>query len=330
MKSKAIIFPAPYQVTVGEIDVPAPKAGEILTRTLYTGVSTGTETRVLTGKEEGSSFPLIPGYENVGEIVETGEGVSLKPGTRVFVSSSNFTGPYFKCWGAQVAYALSEADKAVPVPEGTDPVAALFVKTGAIALHGMERAGITGGDTVAVVGQGLIGHLAAQIAKAKGATVIAIDTLDERLEAAKTAGADYTLNPVRENVEEKVKKITGGGADVAVDVTGIASTVDQTARLLRSKPWQPPYPPSGRLVILGSYTEPVVFSYHPTLFEIEPDIYPSRDCTPDDLKKTMALIAAGAVKPSAVPARVFSYSEAEQAYQVLLDRKAVRIIYRWS
>ncbi|MEJ2568457.1 MAG: zinc-binding dehydrogenase, partial [candidate division WOR-3 bacterium] len=268
MISKCIVFTKPNKVEFAEIDLPLPGKGQVITKTIFSGVSTGTETRVLRGGEV-DSFPLIPGYENVGEIVEIGQDVNLNIGDIVYAGSSEYTGKFFKCWGAQTEYALVNAENLIPLPFGLDPAAGLYAKVGGIALHGINRANINEKDTVAVVGLGLIGNLAAQCAKAKGAMVIGIDKDEARINVARQSGLDFLLD-ANNNIEKKVKEISNSGVDVAIDVTGIANTVDKTARLVHTKPWTPPYPPSARIVLLGSYSQPVTFTYHPTLFQNEP------------------------------------------------------------
>lgn len=329
MISKCILFNKPLEVGFGEIAVPEPEPGQVITRTLFSGVSTGTESRVLRGGEV-SEFPLIPGYENIGQIVQVGADVSLSPGDIVYVGSSECTGGYVKCWGAHVEYALAKASNLIPVPKSVDPKSALYAKVGGIALHGVKRASVTAADVVAIVGLGLIGHLAAQIAKAFGATVIGVDMDEERLRIARNAGIDHVINAGHGDVESRVKDLSNGGVDVAIDVTGIADAVDGTARLVHDKPWAPPYPPSARVVLLGSYTEPVSFSYHPTLFGNEPNILPSRDSTLDDLKEMISLIAAGKVKPDLLPAAVAPVSRARQGYKDVLNKKVMRLIFDWS
>jgi len=89
--------------------------------------------------------------------------------------------------------------------EAVKDLAALYTKTGAIALHGIQRAKVQTGDTVAIIGQGLIGYLAAQAAKVHGVRVIAIDRLPEQLEMARKAGADFTLNPVEDPIRNRVR-----------------------------------------------------------------------------------------------------------------------------
>ncbi|MFA4943779.1 MAG: zinc-binding dehydrogenase [Lentisphaeria bacterium] len=329
MKSKVIIFTAPYKVAIDEIEMPPLKKGQVLTKTLYTGVSTGTETRVLVGRQTGTTFPCIPGYENVGEVVDVGEGVALKKGAKVFVGQSEFTGPFSAMWGGQVEYAISNAERLISIPDNTDLVSALYAKTCAIALHGMKRVKVTSNDKVAIVGQGLIGHLAAQIAKARGALVIAIDTIDERLEASKQAGVDHVINASRENVKEMVNKFTHNELSVAVDVTGLASTIESTIQLLPDiHPWKPPFPAISRFLLLGSYVEPITINYS-FLFEIEPDVIISRDCNYTDLIEALALISSGQVKPRGIPTTMVPFADAPKAYDDLINRRAMRVVYKW-
>ena len=330
MQAKTVIFSQPDQIKIAEIDVPTPGPGQILTRTVCSGVSTGTEIRVLKGGEESAQFPLIPGYENVGEIIEVGKDVNFKPGTLVYNFGSDFTGQFSRCWGAHVEYALLSANNVIEVPSGVNPMDALYTSVGAIALHGIKRGKVAPNDKVAVVGLGLIGHLAVQCAKAYGARVIAVDMDKNRLAAAQKAGAEQIVNAAQENVEQRVKELTNGGVDVAIDVTGIASVVDTTARLICTQPWQPPYPPNGRVVLLGSYSEPIQFHYHPTLFENEPDIFPSRYATFDDKKEVMSLIYQQKLQPKLIPAKVFSFLDAAKAYQELLEQKLMRVIFSWT
>lgn len=330
MDSKCIVFTKANTISIKDLDVPKPEAGQILIKTLVTGVSTGTETRVLRGGEDPNGFPCIPGYENVGEVLDAGPGVNgIEMGDVVFHTGSEFTGPFARMWGAQVGIALISAESVLKAPGGLDPLKAIYTKVGAIALHGINRARVNPTDTVAVVGLGLIGHMAVQSAKAKGATVIAIDVDVDRLKAAEKGGADHLVNASEIDVEARVKELSNGGVSVAVDVTGIADTVNQTAQLVYTKPWAPPYPSSARVLLLGSYEEPVCFTYHPTLFANEPDIITSRDTTPDDMQEMMNLIASGKVDPGAVPDTVYPVNEAPQAYEDLVAKKTMRVVFDW-
>ncbi|HPO90410.1 MAG TPA: zinc-binding dehydrogenase [Victivallales bacterium] len=329
MKSKVIVFQKPYQCSIEEIEIPKLSKGQILARTLYTGVSTGTEIRVFSGEQPGASFPLIPGYENVSEVIDTGKDTNLKSGDWVFAGSSKALGNYNSSWGAQVEYVVQNQESVFKLPEGIDLLKASFAHTAAIAYHGVQRAKVSWKDNVAVVGQGMIGFLASLICKTIGSRVFAVDMLDERLNAVKLAGVDYTFNSKNDNVEKEIKELTNGGVDVAIDATGVASSIDKTTRLLREKPWVAPFPPSGRLVILGSYKNPISFNYFSSLFNIEPDIFISRDIIPDDIYDIIELISRGRFNPLLVPHKVLPYTSCLSAYKDLLEQKITRVIFNW-
>ncbi len=328
MKSKVLIFPKPQKVGFSHINIPEPRAGQILTKTIMTGISTGTETRVWRGGEDANAFPLIPGYENVGEIIRVGDGVALTPGTRVFHSGSDFTGDFSRLWGAHSEISLIQADNAIVIPEDVKTEDAVYTLVGAIALHGIHRGKVAHTDKVAVVGLGLIGHLAAQCATSKGAHVIAVDFDDARVDAIEPY-ADVCLNATGIYAEARVKELTDGGVDVVVDVTGVPHAADSIARLITPQPWAPPYPPNGRVVLLGSYSEPVSFHYHPTLFANEPDILPSRYCTKDEMVEIVAMMADGRLKPNAIPAQIYAIEDAISAYDELVDKKMMRVLFEW-
>ncbi len=329
IQTRAIIFEGFNQVRLQALEIPQPKPGELLVKTLYTGVSTGTETRVLSGKQTGGQFPLIPGYESVGRVVAGGEPADFKPGDVVFHCGSNYTGPYNKCWGAHMEYALVQENDVHRVPAELNPIHAVPAKVGAIALHGVKRAGVCAEDTVVVVGLGLIGHWAAQCAKAYGARVIGVDTNPHRLRLAANAGIEYLVNASEEDVKAKVDAYGQANVSVVIDATGIASQLKNSARLVRSMPWRPPYPPSSRLVILGSYTEPIVLDYDP-LFMDEVDILFSRDTRPDDIREMLALLSTAKVKPEALATSCYPANDAPQAYREMVENNLMRMIFKWE
>lgn len=212
MKATCITFPEPRVVSVGSFEVSPPGAGQILTRTLVTGVSTGTETRVFRGRQSGSRFPLIPGYENLGQAVEAGPGTELAAGDRVFVKAHQYSAdPYSLCWGGQTSHSVSAAAAAIPVPDSLSDDDAIFCKIAGISLHGVRRAGVKQDDWVVVVGLGIIGHFVVQHAAALGARVIGIDLEPDRLELARQGGATHCFDGRDVNLANTIKDLTGGG-----------------------------------------------------------------------------------------------------------------------
>ena len=130
------------------------------------------------------------------------------------------------------------------LPAGLDPVAGAFVRVGAIALNAVLAADIGLGDTVVIVGQGVIGLLATAYAKQSGATVIAVDGIAGRRELARAWGADEVFAPSAD-VASTVRELTRGrGADVAIDLSGVYPALNEAIRMVGA---------DGRVVAAGFY-----------------------------------------------------------------------------
>lgn len=215
---------------------------EVRIRTLYTGISAGTELAQYRGTsphlhkqwdparrlflpsdQPALAYPVRTwGYEESGEVIEVGAEVTDIPlGTRVF-------GP----WGHRSQY-VAPADyvRAHRMPDGLDPILGIFSHIGAIALNGVHDGRVRIGETVAVFGLGVLGQIVAQAARRSGARVIAVDLHDARLALAASLGAHVTLNAARERPAEAIKDLTGGvGADVCFEVTGSSAALGEAIR----------------------------------------------------------------------------------------------------
>jgi 2-desacetyl-2-hydroxyethyl bacteriochlorophyllide A dehydrogenase len=330
MKTSAIIFPKPNEVDVVELELPVALADDqLLVETLLSGVSSGTETRVLAGLQSGTQFPLIPGYENVGRVIEVGAGVrNLNVGDIVFHSGSQKTGQYDRAWGAQMAHAVIRVDDALPIPVELPLEDAIYAKVAGIARHGIWRAGVKAGEQVVIVGQGIIGHLAAQIACALGAQVTVLDVVAERLVAAERAGVARVINPSEVDAEQVLHESVGT-PDVVVDATGNAGILNQSLRYLPPKPWGKDFITSPRFLILGSYPAEIMLDYR-LLFEREPDVIISRDNLVADMQAVVELMAQGRLRPGLLNAQVLPFEQAPEGYTGLLARQAHRVLFTWS
>lgn len=179
--------------------------------------------------------PFIPGHEGVGIVEKAGAQVSrVKVGDRVAIPWLGIAcGSCEHCisgWetlcesqqnsgysidGAYAEYALAHGDYVGLVPEGVDPIAAApLTCAGVTTYKAVKVAGTKPSDLTVVFGIGGLGHLALQYAKIAGATVVAVDLLDSKLELARTLGADYTVNAKDQDPVEFIQSL--GGADQAV------------------------------------------------------------------------------------------------------------------
>ena len=240
---KVLVFTQPKTVGFEEEPDPPLAPREVRLRTLYSGISAGTELTAYRGSNpyvhkqwDASRRLFVPsdapsqpyplrgwGYEECGEVVEVGaEVTSLRVGDRVFGT-----------WGHRTRHVAAE-DWASQrrLPDGLDPILGIFSHIGPIALNGVLDAAIRIGETVAVFGLGVPGQIVAQLARRSGARVIGVDLFETRLALARRLGAvDETVNPRDENAAERVKALTGNrGADVSIEVSGSTAALHEAIR----------------------------------------------------------------------------------------------------
>jgi 2-desacetyl-2-hydroxyethyl bacteriochlorophyllide A dehydrogenase len=239
--SRVVSFRSPRVLEVID-ETPAGMApDEVRVRTLFSGISAGTELTAYRGSNpylakqwdderrlfvDGKAtldYPLDGwGYEEVGEIVEVGaEASGLKVGDRIWGT-----------WGHRTETVLA-AENARPrrLDPAADPRIGMFSQIGGIALNVVLDADIHVGETVAVFGLGVPGQLVAQLARLNGARVIAIDGVASRRELAVRLGADIALDVADGQVAERIRDLTGGrGADVCLEVTGNYAALHEAIR----------------------------------------------------------------------------------------------------
>lgn len=250
----ALLLRGPRALDFESFEHPPLGPEEVRIRTLYSGVSAGTELSQYRGSnpfmakrwDEASrlfragdtpswDYPVRNlGYEETGEIVEVGSGVpDLRPGQRVYGT-----------WGHRTHH-VAARDAVRLLPEGADPRIGIFSHIGAVALNGVHDAEIRIGDVVVVFGLGVPGQILAQAARASGAQVIAVDPVASRRETALRLGAAEALDPAAGSVAEIVKEKTGGrGADVAIEVSGVPAALAEAIRAVAY---------SARVVALGFF-----------------------------------------------------------------------------
>jgi 2-desacetyl-2-hydroxyethyl bacteriochlorophyllide A dehydrogenase len=231
----------PRDVGLREYPTPEPAAGEVRVRTLYSGISAGTELAMYRGTnpylarrwdaeaalflpgQATLSYPVdVWGYSEVGEIDALGDGVTgLQLGEVV--------------WGAWChrSHAVLPAQKLLghELPPGLDPMVGTFDRVGAVALNAVLASGACIGETVVVFGLGVIGLLTSQLLIAQGVDVIAIDTVLHRLELARKFGAT-PLSAESGDLALTVRDLTQArGADRVIELTGAYSALHQAIRV---------------------------------------------------------------------------------------------------
>jgi NADPH2:quinone reductase len=211
--------PARSVLTVGLVDTPEPGLGEVRVRLATSGVNPSDVKSRGGVFRRPMAFPaIIPHSDGAGVIDKVGTGVSeRRVGERVWTFNAQFQRPF----GTAAEYVTLPSGQAVTLPPWIDFGAGACLGIPALTAHrGVTLFGPVAGRNVLVQGgAGAVGHYAVQIAKAKGATVIATVSGDAKASHARAAGADHIVNYRTENVAERVKALTAGhGADLIVEV----------------------------------------------------------------------------------------------------------------
>nr|WP_288356239.1 NADPH:quinone oxidoreductase family protein [uncultured Pseudomonas sp.] len=203
-------------LTLEDIDSPRPKGNEVLIEVQAAGVNFP-DTLIIEGKYQFKPpFPFSPGGEVAGVVAAVGDKVAhLKTGDRVMA----LTG-----WGGFAEQVAAPAYNVLPVPASMDlNTAAAFGMTYGTSMHALkQRAALKPGETLLVLGAaGGVGLAAVEIGKAMGAKVIAAASSAEKLEVARSAGADELINYSEQSLKDEVKRLTNGqGVDVIYDPVG--------------------------------------------------------------------------------------------------------------
>lgn len=211
--------PARDVLQVGDLPDPAPKAGEVLVRIHVAGINPS-DVKTRGGSSDRPAFaePVVIHNDGAGEIVAVGDGVdSTRVGERVWLHNTDWVRPL----GTAAELVVAPAANAEPLLDGYGyDEGACFGVPLLTAYHGVMVGGPVDGKSVFVTGgAGAVGHYCIQIAKAKGATVLASVSSDTKAAAAKDAGADHTVNYRTEDVPAFVKDVTDGkGLDHYIEV----------------------------------------------------------------------------------------------------------------
>ncbi len=338
MLRKHILFPEinrAEMVTEVIRDELGPK--EVLVKTAFSTISPGTERANLTGDPSvaGQAAPSVKfprsgvGYSSSGIVEKIGSAVkSVAVGDRVIVF-----------WGVHTDYNLVPEERVVKITDeriSMQTAAAIFISTFPMAAIRKTRLEI--GESCMVMGLGLLGQFAVRLAHAAGAVpVIAVDPVESRREDALKGGADYALDPFAEGFAAKVKELTGGGVNAAIEVTGQGAGLDETLDCMAK---------FGRVALLGCTRNPnFTIDYYRkvhcpgiTLIGAHTNARPEKESHPgyfthrDDINAVLKLCAGGRIDISAMTGHYYAPQECAAVYDRLIHDKnfPMAVQFDWS
>ena len=339
---KANVFHSGNNIRVEEVEKPRAGVGEVVIRVTLTTIC-GTDLHIVRGE-----YPVKPGlvigHEPVGVIEELGEGVfGYSIGDRVLVGAITPCGQCRAClsghsaqcghgegyealggWrfgntinGAQAEYLrvpYAQANLAKIPDELTDEQVVLLADIASTGFSGAESARIKIGDSVVVFAQGPIGLCATAGAKLMGAAlIIGIDGDEHRLAMSKRMGADITLDYRDVDVVAEVKRLTGGGADVAIEALGTQQTFESALRSLR---------PAGTLSSLGVYSGKLQIPYEAFAAGIGDHRIVTTLCPggKERMRRLMEMVRHRRVDLTPLLTHTFALDDIAQAYDLFGER----------
>lgn len=340
---RAVTFQAPGEVRVEERPDPELLAqDDAIIKVEATGVC-GSDLHIYHGRVQIEPGFTI-GHEFVGTVLEAGEGVSrVAPGDRVCGTFQTACGTCFFCMrGAfhkcddsrtfghgKVLGSLqgTQAERALiphanmtlrKVPDGVGDDVALFAgDVMGTGYHAVEQSEVGPGDSVAVLGLGPVGLCAVQVAVAAGAApVLAIDSVPQRLELARTFGA-VAVHLTEDDPREAAKRLTEGrGVDAAIDAVGHPDALDLAIRLTRK---------AGVVVAIGVYAEPC--EVHMGLVWIKALTLKSGHANViGHVDHVLGMLASGKLDPTPLVTHHMQLDDAAEAYALYDRREAMKIV----
>lgn len=334
--NKSIVFTSPGVAELIEEAMPVPGRGEVLVRMAVSTISSGTERANLIGEKnistrvedcEVARFPRRAGYSSAGTVEAVGEGVtSVKSGDRVGMS-----------WSSHSRYIVMEENNVYPLPDDVPFEEAALWHIGTFPMAAIRKCHLEFGESAVVMGQGVLGKFAVVFLRLAGAApVIAVDPVEEKREQALKLGADYAFDPNDPDFEQKVKDVTGGGAKVAIEVTGIGKALDQVLDVMA---------PLGRVALLGCtrHSDFTIDYYHKVhgpgivLYGAHTNARPKNESaaglwtTRDDVFAEMRLYRLGRMSLSQFVEETHSPAEAPAVYHRLATEKSFPLVqFNWE
>ena len=336
-KIKAITFTGVNQIAVRDYELGDCGPTDIVVRTHYTMVSSGTELRILGGHYGAAEkYPVIPGYSVVGEVVSVGrETKGFRVGDLISGRNPKPVPGVGKMWGGQAShhvYTTHDEDRPVLLPSGAKPLDYVAAEISAISLRGVLAAAPKAGETAVVLGQGLIGAFSGAWLQAAGCRVIVADREPARLERSKAWGVAESVNVSEPDAEARLQVLCNGGADIVVESSGSSAGVMMAYKLIRKKPqaygadykvepidfYHQDWP---RLVMQANYLEPVTIDPCKFFSGEGVTILAPMDRGVEDRQRAVEAFRRGTIQACHFAGKPVSYQESAAAYVALRDDK---------
>ena len=337
MENKVIAFTGIKELEIRDHSIPELGENDVLVHVKATALCTQ-EQRFYTGGKEVKNYPAVGGHESSGEVVEVGKKVrNCKVGDKVAciggvlpaMGRKRFEGEQSKTPDADGYYKILQGTLAKYVVRNEEDVVVCnqaeryediaLAEPVACVLSSINKADIKIGDTVVVMGCGIMGLLHVQLAKMKGAYVIATEIDPERTGKALEMGADVVLNPKEVDAAEEVKKLTEKeGAQVVINTTPLPANYQQAFDLVARR---------GKIICYSSQhpDEPIPVSMG-MIHSTQIQLIGTLASTPQENFVAAKLLAKGMIKTEGLLDQTFAFEDAKAAFERAIVPGTYRVI----
>lgn len=317
MEIQSLVFPGKDTCVTETVTIPDELGpSEALVRNRLSLISAGTELAMFTQTHRGfaepdfgyASYPFRPGYAAVGEVAAKGVGLpKLAVGTRVFHRRRHAT------------HAVLNFDELLAVPDGVPDRSVPFLAMVQIAMSAVRQAPVYFGENVLVLGAGLVGNLCAQLCRLAGAGQVAVaDLAAPRLAQAEACGVDLLFDLSEKPLSEWLPDLGPRGANMVVEAVGSGPTIDLAIKAAANH---------GRVVLLGSPRDKLELDPYFDIHRTGVHLIGAHASTVDaatreqDYALIWSLLASGRINVEPLITHVLPYTEGQQAYEGLRDKK---------
>lgn len=310
MHANAVILKGPKDLGLDALELKAPTARDVVVRVAHSGISTGTEKLFYTGEMPpfpGMGYPLVPGYEAAGEIVEAGPESGFKVGDHVFVPGANCFKEAFGLFGGASSLLVSDASRVTRIDPAFKAEGALLALA-ATARHALAGPGKAVPDLI--VGHGVLGRLLARVTIACGAPAPTVWEIN----AERSTGAQrYNVLHPDADPRRDYKSI--------YDASGKAAVLgDLIGRIAKG----------GEIVLAGFYADPISFAFPPAFMK-EARLRIAAEWAPEDLIATRNLVETGALNLGGLITHTVDAADASAAYEAAFsDAGCLKMILDWE
>jgi bacteriochlorophyllide a dehydrogenase len=310
MQTHAVLLNGPRDLSLECLELTDPAAGDLVVEIAHTGISTGTEKLFWSGQMPpfpGMGYPLVPGYEAAGEVVEAGADSGYRVGEHVFVPGASCYRNAFGLFGGAAGRLVTAADRVTRIDSALGAEGALLALA-ATARHAM--AGMDKAVPDLIVGHGVLGRLLARLTIAAGAPAPTV----------------WEINPDRQSGAVGYEVVTPENDPrrdytAIYDASGNGGLLNELVTRIKK---------GGEIVLAGFYTEPLSFAFPPAFMK-EARFRIASEWARDDLVATRALVENGALSLAGLITHQASAHDAPSAYKTAFDDPAcLKMILNWK